>query len=90
MQTVLLLNFKNTNSNGNVNNGPQLKRIIKDEFKNIYGKEKLGNLNKNTGTNSQLELKPINMSFSVIIFLTSIIILLSILYYYRIEITNFL
>lgn len=61
----------------------QMKRVIKNEFKNVYS--------ENTTTEKTMfpEIKPSNITVSAIIFLTVLIILASILYYYRNNIFDF-
>lgn len=63
----------------------QMKRVIKNEFKNVYGE----NVNANTEKTMFPEIKPSNITVSAIIFLTVLIILASILYYYRNSIFDF-
>jgi len=61
----------------------QMKRVIKNEFKNVYDE------NTNTEKTMFPEIKPSNITVSAIIFLTVLIILASILYYYRNNIFDF-
>ena len=70
------------------NNGPQMKRIIKNEFKNVYGTET--NTNSNQKTNIFPDIKPSNVTISAIIFLTVSLILVTIIYYYRNHIMDFI
>jgi len=74
----------------NENNGPQMKRIIKNEFKNVYGTDTNTNTNT-THTEKKIfpDIKPSNITISAIIFLTVSLLLVSILYYYRNPIMDF-
>ena len=65
------------------NNEPQMKRIIKNEFKNVYD----SNSNQKT---MFPDIKPSNITISAIIFLTVSLILVTILYYYRNHIMDFI
>jgi hypothetical protein len=67
------------------NNEPQIKRIIKNEFKNVYD----SNSNSNQKTMFP-DIKPSNITISAIIFLTVSLILVTILYYYRNHIMDFI
>ena len=78
-------NVKLSNVSNFTESNNQMKRVIKNEFKNVYG--------ENTNTNAEKtmfpEIKPSNITVSAIIFLTVLIILASILYYYRNNIFDF-
>jgi Skp family chaperone for outer membrane proteins len=75
-------NVKLSNSTENMEvNSNQVKRTLKNEFKNVYG--------ENEPKSMFPEIKPSNMTVSAIIFLTVSIILVSILYYYRNNIFDF-
>ena len=69
------------NAELNTNSNNQLKRTLKNEFKNVYGEK--------PDKPMFPELKPSNVTVSFIIFLTVSIILASILYYYRNNIFDF-
>jgi len=72
------------------NNGPQIKRIIKNEFNNVYGKDSNANANANQKTKMFPDIKPSNITISAIIFLTVSLILVTIIYYYRNHIMDFI
>jgi hypothetical protein len=72
---------ENVELNSNTNSDNQLKRTLKNEFKNVYGEKPTKPMFP--------ELKPSNVTVSFIIFLTVSIILASILYYYRNNIFDF-
>lgn len=71
----------NGSENVELNSDNQLKRTLKNEFKNVYGEK--------TTKPMFPEIKPSNVTVSFIIFLTVSIILASILYYYRNNIFDF-
>lgn len=85
--------FQLNTSNVKLSNGPenlevnsnQVKRTLKNEFKNVYGE----NSNAKAEKTMFPEIKPSNITVSAIIFLTVSIILVSILYYYRNNIFDF-
>lgn len=70
------------------NTDTQFKKVIKNEFKNVY--ENSNSKTNASNTKSMFpEIKPSNITVSAIIFLTVLIILASILYYYRNNIFDF-
>ena len=78
-------NVKLSNVSNFTESNNQMKRVIKNEFKNVYGE----NTNANAEKTMFPEIKPSNITVSAIIFLTVLIILASILYYYRNNIFDF-
>lgn len=78
-------------SSENFSESNQMKRTIKNEFKNVYGENANSNSNANDASTKSVfpEIKPSNITISAIIFLTVLIILASILYYYRNNIFDF-
>ena len=79
-----LLTKMNDSNNGN---GTQLKRIMKNEFKNVYEPESKTDSNVNTRVFP--DIKPSNITISAIVFLTVSLILVTIIYYYRNDIIEF-
>lgn len=76
-------------SSENFSDSNQMKRTIKNEFKNVYGENSNSNANDVSTKSVFPEIKPSNITISAIIFLTVLIILASILYYYRNNIFDF-
>jgi hypothetical protein len=84
------MNSNESNSTqGSNTKGPQLKRIMKNEFKNVYDTDAKAETNVNVNRKIFPEIKPSNVTISAVIFLTVSLLLVTIIYYYRNTIMDF-